>query len=331
MVANLPYRARKGQVEMKHWFWFLAAGLSAAADPLSGPGRQTLIQEPWGTVFAEEKALVRSDPQQRQFQVEGSAGRVLINRTPQGWNVVGPRQGLRLEVVPESGGQRLTVRMGAQKYQLLSTPSQFSYQESGKRWTYQVEGETSMGVEGSLGSLSIASPKSEFFQVSSSAGHSEIERNGNWLQVEGPSLKSHPYCFRAILFEVDGVGLQFRLPGGPLLPQLSWDYVYTVRPPETTARRQEAPVYLKPPDAPPEADPLQLKGGPFQSPPNLEDTLKKPAGAGWQYPPGAQQVPSEPMKAIEAPKGQDPLGIKRKPFERSKTLEEAQKEQEKKP
>ena len=309
----------------------LTMGAIAGADPMSGPGRQTLLQQTWGTIFAEEKASVHVDPEQRQFRIEGSQGGVLINRTPTGWNLIGPRHSLRLEIVPESGGHQLTVRMGGRRYQLISSQQQLSYEEAGKRWIYHIEGDTSMGVEGSQGALSIASPKEEVFQVISSAGHSEVERNGNWLNVEGPGLKSHPYIFRAILFEVDGVGLNFKLPGGPLLPQLSWDYTYTVRPAESAARGEEAPVYLKPADAPPESDPLQFKGSPFQNQPNLEDTLKKPTGSGWQYPAGAQQEPREPMQAIQAPKGQDPLGIKRKPFERPKTMEEAQKEQEKKP
>lgn len=104
--------------------WLALSGW-ATGDDLSGFGRITVAEAPWGTVYCSEDSQVRPDPSGRRWRLETPKGYVSVFHSDQSWLIQAPNQNLRLEVVQP---QQLRVTFNSAQHLLELSPEKSSWQ-----------------------------------------------------------------------------------------------------------------------------------------------------------------------------------------------------------
>lgn len=257
----------------------LLSGAPIGADELSGYGRTTLAELPWGTVFCSEDCKVRADQDGLRWRLDTPKGYVSVFRSGDSWLIQAPNQNLKLE--PQDG-KSLQVTFNASQHTV-------EVASKGAQWT---------------------------------AGRGFVPQR----------IDSSEH--RGIVFDNEVVGFYIKLPVASNAKPASWSDLFVVENlthfPLVHQRQATPTLGTQTTPTAGDEDPLRLRRGPFDTSVTVEEAMSKEPENDWSYPEGAQQKPSAPMQAIEAPKGKDPLNLRPAPFKKSPTIFESQKKSQKK-
>ena len=243
----------------------LAASLQLAqADELSGPGRKTLVNEEWGTVFCTDSFSTRSDQFGLRHQVESDKGKISLSKTVDGWLVQAPNQNLRLRhQVNVDGSDRVMVTFNSATYVFETKANDYTWIFPGDRVYFTLrEGElrTALGNEGAYKMHKKSGGVA--YNIESEAGESQVllgrkkytKFPGSHYVIvkkDGEELARHPYLVHGVVFDNGPVGIFVRMPRNPVLDALDFTFVRSVasKVPYPEIKVVEAPVK--------ERDPLQ--------------------------------------------------------------------------
>ena len=264
----------------------MAISSLAAADEFSGPGRKTLVNEEWGTIFCAENCTVKADAMGTRQRILTEKGPISLAKSIDGWLLQAPNQNLRLRAThPLEGGSRLQVLFNAKSYsfELKGNDYRWNFPEDRVFFTMR-EGEL-RGALGNQGAYKMHKHTGGLsYQVESEAGASEVlvarKKQGKsfrymLVQQTGEELARHPYLVRGVLFENGPVGVYIRMPKNPVLEALDWSMVNTIA---STIAFPEAKA------------------------------------------PVVKEKARDPLQAVEAGRDEDPLGLKRKPYSKDKSM-----------
>jgi len=256
----------------------------AQADELSGPGRKTLVNEEWGTIFCQENASVRTDSTGQRHRLVTDKGNISLAKTVDGWLVQAPNQNMRLrKQMNHDGSERVMVTFNSASYVFETKANDYSWIFPGDRVFFGLrEGElrSALGREGAYKMLKKSGGVA--YEVESEAGESQVllgrrkytKFPGSHYVIvkkEGEELERHPYLVHGVVFDNGPVGMFLRMPRNPLLDALDFTFVRTFA---STVPYPEAKV--------------------------VETPVKE----------------RDPLQAVEPARNEDPLGLKRsnKPY-----------------
>jgi hypothetical protein len=266
-------------------FLFLAAG-AAGADDLSGPGRKTLVSADWGTIFCQEGCQVKMDPSGRQYRLSTEKGPAVLMRNGDSWVLQAVNQNIIVRQQSSyNGNEQLLVSFNGERFWFDRTPTEYSWRfPTGKTFFTLREGEV-RGALGQAGSFSIHKHTGgASYQVKSDAGESEVLLGRKKRKPSG-------YNYQVVKQSGE------ELSKHPLLVR---GVVFDNGP---------IGVYIRLPRTPlAEALPWQqvetvVSSRPFPEPKVVDTT-----------------VTPDPLEAVVAPRDEDPLGLKRKPFQKDRSM-----------
>ncbi|MFA5506940.1 MAG: hypothetical protein WC314_09095 [Vulcanimicrobiota bacterium] len=198
----------------------------ATADEKSGPGRTTLESFEGGTIFVVTDKASSAKRSPGEITVKTDTGKVLVKSTPWGFDVVTSQGTIKVS----SSLNDLTVDDGKQK---IKISSQFGGKTvvdvPGSKMTFQA-GLSEVVVSGPKGTLKV---EQEFnnLKLVSSVGTTRLVREYDGFKHEGPVVSKHPYTWRALILEREGVGVLLNLlpyQHEALRPALDWDRVKSI-------------------------------------------------------------------------------------------------------
>ena len=175
----------------------------ALADEQSGPGRTTLDSFTNGTIYVVTNQVTASKSGLGETVLTTPKGKVKITSlTEGGFKIAGP-DGTRTvtdalgEVKITDGKTRISVRSEFGEKTVVDVP--------GYAMTFQKSlGESK--VSGADGVLKVTTSLNEVKLVSP-VGTTVMKSELDGASRNGPSIDSHPYTYRALLFERNGVGI----------------------------------------------------------------------------------------------------------------------------
>lgn len=250
----------------------------AQADELSGPGRKTLVNEPWGTVYCQESCTSRSDQFGQRQYVVSDKGNISLSKTVDGWLVQAPNQNLRLRrQLNLDGSERIMVTFNSATYVFETKSNDYSWIFPGDRVFFSLrEGElrSALGNEGAYKMHKKSGGVA--YNIESEAGESQVllgrkkytKFPGSHYVIvrqEGEDLARHPYLVHGVIFDNGPVGMFIKMPRNPVLDALDFTFVKSVA--------SKVPY--------PEAKVVEIRDK------------------------------RDPLQAIETPANEDPLGLKR--------------------
>ncbi len=275
-------------------FFLLCIGLHVAgADELSGPGRRTLVSESWGTIYCQEGLKVTSDAMGIRHRIESPKGPIALARSGQGWLLQSPNQNLvlRNEQNHLDGKQRLFVQFNATRYAFERKGNDYVWNFPGKRVFFTLrEGEVraALGNEGSF--TMHKKPGGIAYDIESESGQSSVLVGRR--KFKGPEKK-----FIYTVVKQSGEDLKSH-------PYLVRGVLFDNGPVGVFIRMPRNPVL--------EA----LDWGQVQA---ITSSIPYPETRDAS----AEATPSkprDPLQAVEAKRDEDPLGMKRKPFEKDRSM-----------
>lgn len=293
----------------------LALGLSSPTwgDEASGPGRRTLVEEPWGTIFCADSLQVRD--QGDVHRVASSKGPITVSRFGAGWMVQAPNQNLQVRPpVPGSGRDGLLVTFNASRFWFETKANEYIWNfPAGKTYFTLREGEV-RGALGNDGGFTMHKHAAGIsYNISSEAGESEVlvgrrQRFGKptryvLVKKKGEDLTHHPYLVRGVVFDNGPVGVFIRLPGNPVLAALPWNLVQKVATTIPYAGESVPEAGATP------AETTITPTGPAGDTPAPAETTITP-----------EEPRADPLRAVESKPNEDPLKQKRKPFEKDRSI-----------
>jgi len=280
MTWGRPEEAITMKKRIFTWFLALCPFAMLGADPISGPGRRTLVDEDWGTIFCQENCTVKKDSFGRTYRLTSDQGSISMSKTLDGWMIQAPNQILRLRSQDGlNGGQRMMVTFNAATYV-------FERKQNDYLWIFP-EDRVFFGLrEGEL--RSALGPDGAFkmhkksggvaYEIESEAGQSQVllgkKKMGAGksaayryvvVQQSGEELARHPYLVRGVLFDNGPVGMFIKMPKNPVMEALDWSLVKSVpsKVPYPEVKAVEASGPNKDPlqavEARPDEDPMNLK------------------------------------------------------------------------
>lgn len=250
----------------------------AQADELSGPGRKTLVNEPWGTVFCQEACTTRSDQFGKRHYVSSDKGSISMSQTVDGWLVQAPNQNMRLRrQLNLDGSERVLVTFNSSTYVFETKANDYSWIFPGDRVFFSLrEGElrSALGNEGAYKMHKKSGGVA--YDIESEAGESKVllgrkkytKFPGSHYVIvrqEGEDLARHPYLVHGVLFDNGPVGMFIKMPRNPVLDALDFSFVRSVasKVPYPEVKVVETPVKERDPlqavETPVNEDPLGLK------------------------------------------------------------------------
>lgn len=283
----------------------LATCQLAQADELSGPGRKTLVNEDWGTIFCQESASVRTDTMGQRHKLSTDKGNVSLAKTVDGWLVQAPNQNMRLRrQLSHDGSDRILVTFNSASYVFETKANEYSWIFPGDRVFFTLrEGElrSALGNEGAYkmhkkhGGVA--------YEVESEAGESQVllgrkkysKLPGSHYVIvkqEGEDLARHPYLVHGVVFDNGPVGIFLRMPRNPLLDALDFTFVRSIasKVPYPEVKVVETPVKERDPlqaiEPPRDEDPLHVKrsNGPYRDMKNPAPAEKNGDSQNWTTP-----------------------------------------------
>ena len=250
---------------------------AAGADEFSGPGRKTIVNEDWGTIYCQESCSVRADSLGRTFRVTTDKGPISLSRCNDGWLVQAPNQNLRLRKTENfDGSRRLLVTFNSSKYLFEKKLNDYMWNFPGNKVYFTLrEGELRAAI-GPEGTFKMHKKKGGVaYDIDSEAGQSEVLLGRKKLsnhkyryvvvRQSGEELARHPYMVRGVLFDNGPVGMFIKMPRNPVMDALDWTLVkaFPSSIPYPEAKVVEAPVKERDPldaiEAGPDEDPMGLK------------------------------------------------------------------------
>lgn len=250
----------------------------AYGDELSGPGRKTLVNEPWGTVYCQENCTARSDQFGKRHYVTSEKGNISLSQTLDGWLVQAPNQNLRLRrQVNHDGSERIMVTFNSSTYVFETKANDYSWIFPGDRVFFGLrEGElrSALGNEGAYKMRKKSGGVA--YDIESEAGESQVllgrkkytKFPGSHYVIvkhEGEDLARHPYLVHGVVFDNGPIGIFVKMPRNPVLDALDFSFVKSVasKVPYPEVKVVETPVKERDPlqatESPANEDPLGTK------------------------------------------------------------------------
>lgn len=216
--------------------FLLLLTVEAFSDPISGPGRSTLIREGWGAVFIDPSGFqgdyeVSVNEDATTHTIQTLKGTIIIKEV--GDDVTLTYPDFKAEVVSDPG--QLQIQWGEVQHSFSRSESVMTYQGPLGKVEF-VKDEGQLKVTGPRGTVLLKETDGSY-SVESPLGRTEYTTTPRGFKVSGPRLTEHPYLRRGALFSHGGVGIYVELalldPANPLFKLLDWDTIVDI---ETTGR-----------------------------------------------------------------------------------------------
>lgn len=277
-------------------------GLTAAADPHSGPKHDTLLTQPWGTIYCAEKSEVKPDPSGKRFTVKTPDGPVAIIVSAPWISVQAPNGSLmRVRSTELPGATEVLVQLNKTNYRIVRRFGEVEWNFPDDRIYFKTLDGNVRDVLGNKGTLSIRhnytkktyvvendEGSSEYQLLTQKTGKGAKKKISYKLKVkEGAPPAKYPYLVKGVTFELGSVGFYLPLTDGKFVNALEWSQVQnyklavTAVPPAAKAEAAKAAA------APDDDDPMNLKLKTYRR------EYKAP----------------DPLDANSAPPGTDPLKL----------------------
>lgn len=258
----------------------------AGADELSGPGRKTLVSEDWGTVYCLESCKVRPDSLGQRFIITTEKGPMALQRTALGWLLQSPNQNLQVrKQFSTDNSEHLLVQFNNAAYRFQKKGNDFIWSFPEDRVFFNLrEGEV-RGALGPSGSFKMRKHTGGVsYGIESEAGQSEV--------LLGRKKKKGKFVYQVV-----------QQTGQPLT-----DHPYLVR----GVLFDNGPVgfFIKMPPNP------VLEALEWSQLRTFANSLEFPKPKVVEAP----EKPRDPLQAIEAAPDEDPLGTKRKPYSKDRSM-----------
>jgi len=205
--------------------------MAARADGASGPGRETLAQKSWGTVYVTAQITSRYNRDQDalgQVRFERRGNVFAFSPEGDGFAIDYPD---RKELVVRQDAEEIRIIYLGKMCWLRRNLSGFVLRLPDDTLTVQKQG-GKVTLEGRQGK-SVVEESANGFRVTSPAGETTYARNENGVfELSGPRLSKHPYLRRGVHFEYEGAGvfIAFGLERlGRAFTALSWEDPLMVR------------------------------------------------------------------------------------------------------
>ena len=198
------------------------------ADEKSGPGRTTLRTFEGGTIYVVEKEATSAKAAPGEVTVKTiKAGKILVKTMPWGFDIVSGQGTIKVnsslnEIVIEEGKQKIKVSSAFGGKTVVDVP--------GQKMTFQQGGINDMSISGAKGTLKVEKDLNDL-KVNSPVGTTVMVREFDGFKQDGPPLSRHPYTYRALLLERNGVGVLLNLlpyHHEALRPALDWSRVKNI-------------------------------------------------------------------------------------------------------
>jgi hypothetical protein len=207
------------------------------ADEFSGPGRKTLVNEEWGTIFCEEACSVRSDASGRTQRLTTSQGPISLSQAADGWLVQAPNQNLRLRRYEGmDGSRRLLVTFNSATYVFETKQNDHLWIFPGQRVFFTLREGELRGALGPEGAYKMHKKSGGVaYEIDSEVGQSQVllgrkkltKKTFRYVVVRqsGEELGRHPYMVKGVIFDNGPVGMFIKMPRNPVLDALDWNLV----------------------------------------------------------------------------------------------------------
>ena len=277
------------------------------ADPRSGPSRQTILEQPWGTLFCADSCKFKADASGQRIHVTTPEGPVAIGfQNP--WIQIQTPGGSLMRIRSQETGSatEILVQLNKVNYRIFKRYGEVEWNFPGDHVYFKTQDGNLRDVLGSKGNLSVRrnfqrntfiveSPEStsEFqLQTEKAPKRSTNKKPTYKLKlVEGEPPVKYPYLYRGVTFELGSVGFFLPLTPGKFTNALDWSQVQSFKtataayqPTKGTALNGEIPNNAVPAND----DPLNLK---------LRSRRR-------------EFKASDPLKATSNPQGEDVLKVK---------------------
>ena len=181
--------------------------LAAGADEVSGPGRITLVDEAWGTVYYVPSQLVTyrytRNTETGEREMSSNHGKVKIFEAGIGaYHVVGPKH--KLDV--EGSSSEVKVTFDQKAFTFSHSPAGLKIVTPKGTYNYTNVGEDITAV-GPFGKTMIRNKNGHYLVNSPKGEYSYTPLDGGGFEVKGGPLMSHPGLYRGACFTIDGVGV----------------------------------------------------------------------------------------------------------------------------
>lgn len=184
----------------------LCCGL-ATADDISGPHRQTLADESWGSLYYVPTKLKNYRYQRNtdngSRSMQSSFGKVEIQETGIGsYCLVGPQGTIKVS----GSSSKVEVEDHGKKFYFVRDGVNFKVVGEKKPLNFINQG-PNIRIEGAFGTTLIEEKNGNYHVTSPKGTYDYIPSADGGFEVKGGPLASHPGLFRGALFEMAGVGV----------------------------------------------------------------------------------------------------------------------------
>ena len=181
--------------------------LAVRADDVSGPGRTTLTDEAWGTIFYVPSQLVtyrytrNTETGQRELSI--NQGKVKISEAGIGaYDLLGPKHKLQVE----GSSSDVKVTFDNQVYTFSHSPAGLKIVTPKGTYNYTNVGED-ITASGPFGKTVIRNKNGQYLVTSPKGEYSYTPLDGGGFEVKGGPLRGHPGLYRGACFSLGGVGV----------------------------------------------------------------------------------------------------------------------------
>ncbi len=211
---------------------FLVLFGSGVADPFSGPGRQTLVREGWGSVFftplqiqGDYEVSVNKTGDVHTLKTDG--GDIVIRESLSDIAVKWPDFEAQVDYEKDS----LKILWGDETHTFSRAGNQMVYQGPKGQITCTRD-DNNLTLEGRKGTTKIEGGDGTY-TITSPVGTTRYEPTLSGFRVSGVRSTRHPYLKRGAVFTRNGVGLYVEMallaPDNPLFKMLEWNTLVEIR------------------------------------------------------------------------------------------------------
>ncbi len=269
----------------------LFASSLVLADTRSGPDRQTVTEQPWGTLFCTKACSFTPSASGQSFQIKTPDGPVsVMNLSP--WLQIQAPNGkvLRIRSTDKGNETELLVQLDNRNYRIFRRTGEVEWNFPDDRVYYKTQDGQLRDVLGNKGAIKIRRNfQKNTFRVESDGQATDYELNpvGGKLKghnkatyklkvVDGDAAVSYPYLYRGVTFELGSVGIYLPLTSGKFTNALEWNQMMSYKTPIIKPSAAVEPAIVAPGAT--EDDPLNLKMKSNKLPYRAVDPLKAKSG-----------------------------------------------------
>ena len=206
---------------------------TASADEISGPGRQTLNSESWGSIYYVPIELkdyeYRRGSETGKRSMTSHFGKVDISDNGLGQYELTYPKG---KVVVEGSPNLTKVSFFGQNYQFSRAANVFTVKTPSEEIVYKFESHA-ITVSGKKGVLKVVEKEGVYTAAGPSGHYSYTPTDNGGFTVKGGPLGNFPYFYRGVLLHSAGVGvfIDFKKLDGenPMFKLIDWAPILEVK------------------------------------------------------------------------------------------------------